>query len=840
MTMVMVTVTQKKNRHAAWVPLIRSAVILSLATPLLAWSVTTVDLSDYDPTSAVRVSHPNANTLKAQWSDRGGTQYRVQFSLNSGDPLFRRLETAQAPGDPFTTVAQNVASRYRVTLGTRHAQIGWPYIFFDKVFDNTPAPTAHLSVLTIESVRVVSVSPSRVTIVFSTLSVGPYSGDLVCTLYAGSPFIQLQASMRVDQPWVAYIYDSLLYADFDTVAYRDMNETFQTVPAASLQETTPGESAGVKVKHRTIMGQVSDCRGTVAMVLPPHAGFYPLDRSNNYGFLQAGKTFIGTKMSYWGDRGYVPWIDAPQGATQRMDSFLFFTPRDPEQTLSRVLTYTHGDRYKPVPGHYTMAEHFHPEFTQAYLNGEDTITPFKETMKSLGVQIVHSSEFHLYRNQMHPFKNTEERLAELHAMYTLFERESDDDLVFIPGEEYNHYFGGHWSYLLPKPVYFTGWSGQEGKAYRQTYVESEGVTYPRVYQVGNAETMLQLLRDEGGLAWGAHPRIKDSQQMPDTYMDSDFYRDPVYLAGDWKAMPLDLSQDRLGVRGFQLMDETALWGYKKSMLGEVDTFELDMTHEIYGHMNVNYLKLPSLPSKTDWTSLVECIREGQFFTTTGEVLIHAWHASASGVTAQVEWYFPPAFAEITWGDAKGIHKTKQALADHGEFDTHQITVAADLSAANWVRFEVWDVARNGAFTQPVWLTAPANPAVVAGRVTGFTLIDTDTDAPVPGYDPMPANAVLDLATLPRHLTLRANTSPLILDQVTISLDGVTTSLTQWPYCLTPCAVNQGLRGCPFYDYASSTLTPGTHIIKAAPSQGKVPGVPLTLEFSVEGRLKADG
>ena len=32
-----------------------------------------------------------------------------------------------------------------------------------------------------------------------------------------------------------------------------------------------------------------------------------------------------------------------------------------------------------------------------------------------------------------------------------------------------------------------------------------------------------------------------------------------------------------------------------------------------------------------------------------------------------------------------------------------LTVKPDLRGRKWVRFEVWDVAVNGAFTQPVWL-----------------------------------------------------------------------------------------------------------------------------------------
>ena len=44
-------------------------------------------------------------------------------------------------------------------------------------------------------------------------------------------------------------------------------------------------------------------------------------------------------------------------------------------------------------------------------------------------------------------------------------------------------------------------------------------------------------------------------------------------------------------------------------------------------------------------------------------------------------------------------------------------------------------------------------------VTGFTLIDANLNTPVVGYDPIPEGAVLNLATLPTNLNIRANTNP---------------------------------------------------------------------------------
>jgi len=803
---------------------------VSPAVALTVSSVTpaTVDLSGYT-NGAVSVTKPDTNTLVVNWTNKLGNKFRAQFNLTPGQALVRSLDTAPGAGGAFSAVVTNIDAKYRIQAGTRFKKAGWPYIFFDDVDANTPLPVPYMSQLNPQTVRVISESPTRVKIVFSTLNLGPFNGDLTCYVYDGSPLVQFQASMLVDEPWVAYIYDALFYGNFANVAYKDSNGNFQTVAASSLSQTVPGEAAKLTLKHRTVMGTQTGGTGTLAVVAPPHTCVYPLDQSDNYGFLQAGKTFIGTKMTFNGDNRYRPWVDAPVGSTQRMDVFLLLSATTPQATLTNVLTYTHGDFYKPLPGRYTLEEHFHPEFTAAELGGGDTLTPFKQAMQAIGLQIVMPKEFH---GPGHPMNNTTDRLLELKTMYDLFEANSDTNFLLIPGEEYNNFYGGHWSYTFPKRTYFTGWSGQGGRDFKQTNVVSGGVTYPTVYQVGDAARMQQLLEEEGGIAWVSHPRVKASRQTPDSFVNTSYYRSDSFLGGDWKAMPIDLSKDRLGFRSLQLMDDTAQWGYRKSIMGACDTFALNPTHEIYAHMNVNYVQLPEFPSKTNWTTVVEALRNGDFFTTTGEILIHSWAASATGVTATVEWYFPPAFAEITWGDANGVHKWKQSLMDKREFETQQITFATNLSSANWVRFETWDVARNGAFTQPYWLTPPANPTNVNGSVASFTLINSDDDVPVPGFNPMPEGAVLDKSVLPANLTIRANISPLLMDSVVLNLDGTPVTRTQWPYSLATVSTGAGTGDSPSYDYAATTLSQGSHALTATPKRGTSSGQSLTLNFSV--------
>src|SRR5262249_23496445 len=72
------------------------------------------------------------------------------------------------------------------------------------------------------------------------------------------------------------------------------------------------------------------------------------------------------------------------------------------------------------------------------------------------------------------------------------------------------------------------------------------------------------------------------------------------------------------------------------------------------------------------------------------------------VTARVEWTFPPAFAEVVWGDGGRVWRRRVDLSEEGAFSGKVLRVPVDLKGAKWVRLEGWDVAANGAFTQPVW------------------------------------------------------------------------------------------------------------------------------------------
>ncbi len=162
----------------------------------------------------------------------------------------------------------------------------------------------------------------------------------------------------------------------------------------------------------------------------------------------------------------------------------------------------------------------------------------------------------------------------------------------------------------------------------------------------------------------------------------------------------------------------ANWGHKKYVIGEVNVFKIQRDHEQYAHMNINYVRLAKLPRFADgWQPLLDALRGGRFFVTTGEVLVSRFAVAGklSGETLDlsatsnpeievvVDWTFPLAFAEVISGDGSTVYRRRVDLSDTKAFGSRTLRLNVDLKGRTWVRFEVWDVAANGAFTPPVWL-----------------------------------------------------------------------------------------------------------------------------------------
>ena len=669
------------------------------------------------------------DAIEIRWPTGGGQYGYVKLDLRPQQPLVETIGLQRHPGGDVAEILERMQPAIFLTEGTRGVPPGKPadqtwQVFFDNP-GSRPHQT-HLAKLSLEEVHI-DQQTRRAAVTLSKVSAGSFTGTLQFNFYADCALLHVEGVLRTAEDRRAILYDAgMLAADkpWQNTAWSQSNGDLVRKP---LKENEPAQP--IKVRHRALYIETDN--GTLACFPPPHQFFYPVDWSDNLGYVWQGRGHhalteqvgFGIRQDKTGRNNFLPWFNAPPERDHRLGVFYLLSPGGAEDARRATLEFTHGDRFPDLPGYRTMTSHYHMALAvtamQQRAAGHDP-PPEPEVVqvfKDMNVEIVHLGEFHGDGHQQDPGPL---RLPELDAMFDVCRRHSDEQLLLIPGEEVNRFLGlelegkhpGHWMSLFPRPVYWTMQRGPD-----QPFVE-EHAEYGRVYHVGSRADMVRLLREENGLVWAAHPRIKASSWTPDIFRNEDFFIAEFWLGGAWKAMPGDLSDPRLGTRVLSLLDDMANWGHKKYVLGEVDVFKIDNTHELYGHMNINYLQLDSIPRYEDgWQAVLDALRDGKFFVTTGEILMP--HFSIDGKTsgqnlemtresdpvllAELRWTFPLKWAEVISGDGQRIYRERIDLshtAAHGE-DT--LTFAPALAGRHWARLEVWDVAGNGAFSQPIWI-----------------------------------------------------------------------------------------------------------------------------------------
>ena len=768
-----------------------------------------VDLTEYDSSGPIKI-RTEKNSLLVNWTLSDENEFRINFNLSNDDYLIDKVSVKKKGEYSFIKLAEKIQPDFHVTIGSRDSKynVNWPWIFFDnplsKPFKTFP------SVIDLKYVKVKSFD-GRVSIIFSNISSGSFEGKLICNIYPGSPLVYWEAVMVNDKPKVAYLYDSYFHTEIPKIVYED----FKT---SKLERINPEDTlSNYKVNYRTMM--VDYTNGTMAVFPPPHAHFWAANKpSPNIGFLRASKKTIGTRQARKLDVAYNAWVDAPVGKYQRMGVFQLFSPTDAKTTLKKVKLYTHGDKFKIIEGYKTYTTHYHPKITRYEMDGEYHYpSEFKKVMKNLNVQIVHLAEFHCCGDWKGEDVG-EERLKQLKGMFDLTLKYSDKEFALLPGEEANVHFGGHWTYLFPRPIYFIK-SRATGKPFKETL---KG--FGTVYNIGSSEDAYSMLKIEGGLAFTAHPRIKGSKDFPDKYAQNNFFLDDNVFAGvEWKAVPSDLSQPRLGQRVFQLQDEMNQWGVDKKMIGAADIFYIDSTSSIYSQMNINYLKLDSIPDPSNYPEVVDVIKNGDLWLSTGEVLLHSHTITENQVNVDIEWTFPLDFAEIIYNEGDVVKKHRIPLTKTKEHGRNQFTFPVNLSDATWARIEVWDVARNGAWTQTKWLKTPVRRAF---SISGFTLINADTDSPISGFEPIENGSVINYQSLPsKNINIRIDPSPYLSDSLEIKFNDDIIIETDEIYPFSVWGESNG-------DFKAKTPGLGIHNLKVTPYNNGKKGTPFSINFSL--------
>ena len=694
------------------------------------------------------------------WQGEAQQELRAGFSLRDGQPMVVELAARKA-GGAWVVLGKDLTPQFEVTTGRRRMS-GTEKEILVRLHQDTPeneerykwnvfwdAPLAvpgtdpsHLiggprSESEIARAKVsyksdactVKTDGDRVMVTFNGLSLGLFAGDLQFTVYKGSNLLRQEALASTQAKDVAFIYKAGLKGFAITndtkVVWEDTSQVWQ-------ENEFGGEvnQAPVNVQARNRLEILDTGMGSLGVLPAPHKFFFARENEVNLGYVYYRKDSdssfsLGIMQPERGE-GYKPWgvtdevwrrrtsvarqqvlnyalYNAPPGTVQRMAVYYYLSPTGSHATQQAMLSYTHDDTYKPVPGFKTVTGHFHLELNEmARDRGTTDFSPtWVPVFRGLGINIVYLGDFH---DDSDPGDPGPKRLEEQKLYFEATAKLSDKNFLVMPQEEVNSFLDGHWYLMTPKPIYFT----HPKTLAAGTPFEETDPTYGTVYHLGSADDVLKFVNETKSIVWVAHPRTKSSALFPDTYKDKDFFLSDRFIGGSWESLPVDQSQARLcEVRCFGVNDDMSNWAPKpKFMLAEGDTYMKRPDDDTYPFLAINYLKLDKVPAYNEsWSPVVEGIRAGNFFGTTGEILFHNWAIEGSGAksvyTANIEYTFPLDFAEVVWSDGTVVDRKIVSLTDTTAFGTKTLRIPFDATGKKWVRLAVWDAAGDGAWLQPV-------------------------------------------------------------------------------------------------------------------------------------------
>jgi hypothetical protein len=716
------------------------------------------DMKGWKPIAGVSVT-ASSSGVTVVWPGEHGQQNRARFALRNGQPVVEELAAKKA-GGAWIVLGKNLEPEFQVTTGRRRIstteldilkrlhndtpeaeeEYKWN-VFWDAPLEipghdshlvgpgRTPDEVKRATVSYNASACRVESDGDRASVVFNGLALGIFSGDLEFTAYKGSNLLRQEAVAKTDDKDVAYIYKAGLkgfaIGANTRLEWRDDAQLWQQYAFGGDVNEQP-----VDLEARNRLEILDAGAGSLAIFPPPHKFFFARENEVNLGYVYYRKdsdhSFSLGVMQPEHGTGYAPWgvsdevwnrrvhvarsqiynyalYNAPPGTLQHLPVYYYLSAEGARQTQQQVMAYTHDDAYKPVPGFKTVTGHFHLDFNEMIRDRgtSDFMPTWIPVFRGLGINIVYLGDFHDDSDLADPGPK---RFAEQKLYFEGARKMSDKDFLVIPAEEVNVYLGGHWYLMLPKPVYF---SHAAPRPADQTFEEIDP-TYGHVYHLGSVQDVENFIHREQGILWVAHPRTKSSAMYPDVYKDQDFFLSDRFIGGSWESLPVDQSQQRLcEVRCFGVNDDMSNWAPKpKFMLAEGDTYMKVPSDETYPLLAINYVKLDKVPAYNEsWAPVVEGIRSGNFFGTTGEILFHKWSIEGAGAnsvyTASIEYTFPLEFAELVWSDGAKVDRKIIRLTDTEPFGTKTFRIPFDARGMKWVRFDVWDAAGNGAWLQPV-------------------------------------------------------------------------------------------------------------------------------------------
>ena len=552
------------------------------------------------------------------------------------------------------------------------------------------------------------------TVIFNGLTLGQFSGKCVITFFNGSNLIRVRAAASTEEDGVAYLYHGGLSGFKPDKLYYVTPKRREVLENPGLHTNSGPDWDRQRVDARGRVLTLQQAHGAISVFPPPHRFFWACQTENNVGYNyynreKDGTLSIGVRHNKEQEHFNVRWplYNAKPGTVQRMDFFLLVSSETVYAARSMAMKYTNFDHLRPLEGYKRLGSHMHIASQAAFARDYRKQRPWELLIKEVGFDIFSPCDFWAEgRND----DNKDGRRADLERYHLESRYVSTPDFLLVTGEELAVMGKDRSKQLIPyhfmiwpsKPMLYSRWRDDD-----QEFAEKlpDGRTY---YHLKSAMDVIEMCRRENAFIQMPHPDTKANDGLPYDCKEEPWFTDERWMGIGCRMVPADNSVDTMfSGRTERVWNDINNWSaYPRYVMSELDTYtkveEREEDWELYALTNCTYVQLDEIPSSENWESLVNALREGRHFYSTGEVLIEKSSIADGKATAVFSWTFPLAYAECVYSDGENVKTQRISATDTAPYGRKAFEFSFP-KGLKWARVLATDIAGNSAFGQPVFL-----------------------------------------------------------------------------------------------------------------------------------------
>lgn len=658
------------------------------------------------------------------WKGEDGRTWHAQLGIDAGAPCIFSL--AYESNGETITLAERLVPQFKVFTAKRtthnpqrlkamgadeKVQYRWD-TYSDDPFSHKENVGEAVSTFAATQMHT-QVDGKHTTVSFDGLTMGQFSGGCEFHFFDGTNLIRMEACASTQEDGVAYLYHAGLDGFAIGKLYYVSPKRREIYENPGLHTNSGPDRDRQRVDARGRVLTLGLQQGSVAVFPKPHRFFWAAQSENivgyNYYIRDSRKDTmaIGVRHNMEEEHYNVRWpaYNAKPGTLQRMSVFFMPTAESVFCTRAMVMKYTNFDHLRALPGYLRMGAHMHVATHAAWLRDPRVQRPWELLTREVGFDIFVPCDFWAEgRNN----DNKEGRREDLERYHATARSCSTPDYLVVPAEEFYDETGSqtlipyHCMFFPSKPLLYSRWRDED-----QEFAEKlpDGRTY---YHLKSPDDFIEMCRREDCFVLMPHPDTKANDGLPYDCREEAWFKDERWFGIGCRQLPTDNSVDHMfSGRTERVWNDINNWADRpKYVLSELDTYtkveEREEDWELYNMTNCTYVQLDKVPRADNWQPLVDALREGRHFYSTGEILLEKSTLEDGRACATFSWTYPLRYVELVYSDGENVRTQRLEQNDCVNFGRADFSFSFPRGM-KWARVLAVDIAGNSAFGMPVFL-----------------------------------------------------------------------------------------------------------------------------------------